>query len=299
MWLIGDNFIATTYREHFLLRTRMDWFIKDEFEMGVFCKSKFSCNNRNMLSRLLNSLKDGMHARLKLPEVILVVLDCDIISAIQSLKDLDLDCSINMSISIATELYGSWIEWLMEKFLESIIKRHKQLPSKAKCPLSEQPVVYWTLIPNNKNYPHHTRVQIAKFNQSLDSVAKLYSNMRCIKVKDGWDYDNTNLVTCQGRLTLVGMDQYWESIDSSVKYNLNKRREFKSRAFITRQNDDNGQHKNEDPMYSFFQNSKRNTNEKTTWVKSTQVHEDFEDNQRHFKKKRLHGPRRYWLPRVK
>ena len=53
--------------------------------------------------------------------------------------------------------------------------------------------------------------------------------MRVIKIKQGWNYDDENLVSPYGKLTDQGLDQFWSSLDASVKFNYTKRVEFLAR----------------------------------------------------------------------
>ena len=194
--------------------------MKDHFELKVFCKSRFTSNNTNLLSRIHNSVVDAFNARFKkLPAVIVMVINTDFIEALQ----------INeISAENSATLYGSWIQWLATTIAGDIKKREKQLPLKSKGKNST--IVYWPTIPNHRNFDYDTRIQIAKFNRALESVMKTFSNMRYIKIMDGWNYNDMNLVTPLGRVTHMGRDHIWEAIDLSVKFNYNKRLEYLTRC---------------------------------------------------------------------
>ena len=78
LWMLGDNFIAETYKK-FFKKASNDFFMKEQFEVMPFCSSKFSDRNTNMLSRILNSLITALNSKSQLPDYLLVILDNDLI----------------------------------------------------------------------------------------------------------------------------------------------------------------------------------------------------------------------------
>ena len=72
--IVGDNFVAYTYRQHFLLR-KQDSFTKNSFEPKVSCNSHFNSSMKNMLVRLQNSFTSALNKSLRMPKYVLVVLD--------------------------------------------------------------------------------------------------------------------------------------------------------------------------------------------------------------------------------
>ena len=42
-------------------------------------------------------------------------------------------------------------------------------------------------------------------------------------MKEVWDYENLELVDEDGRITDIGLDTYWLSVDAAVKFNAKKR----------------------------------------------------------------------------
>ena len=189
--------------------------MRDKYEFGIFSKSKYTSNDPVILRRIMNSFTNAVKARKRLPLITIVLLEKDIIQAIkEKLENVKLE-----KVSISASLFGSWLEWLAEQISKLFTDVNKALPIKAKC---NNAVIYWVAIPIHQRYEHDLRVQIAKFNHCMDSVIKLYDNMRIIKLKEGWSADNGNLVDRNSRFTHEGLDQYWESLDASVEYNFNK-----------------------------------------------------------------------------
>ena len=139
IWLLGDNFLAETYRKNFKKASHA-FFMKEHFEVTPYCSSKYSDKNSNTLSRLTNSFIQAMNTKFHLPDFIVVILDDDLIEFLQYKK-----------YSVAT-LLGTWIEHLTDFMAESLQKHHQQLPSKAK--LKQPTQVYWveSLSHNNFDY---------------------------------------------------------------------------------------------------------------------------------------------------
>ena len=229
LWLVGDNFMATTYRENFL-KDKGSWFMKDEFEISPYCSSRFSSSNTNVLSRIQNSFIRAMNEKVKLPDVIVILIDRDVMNSIE----------IVAKSQVAMSLFGTWVEWLADDIAAAIKERWKQLPGKA-CK-EFQPVVYWSVILTSVHFDFETRSLIAKFNNALDSVIKLKPNMRLIKFKNHWNTEDSTLVANSYSLSGDGIHNYWRSLDASVKFNWKKEllscisRESRSgQATITRQ----------------------------------------------------------------
>ena len=288
--------MSATYREHFMKRKNMKWFMKDHFELGIFCKSKRSCNNPNMLGQLINSVVDSINARLKLPRIMVIIIEKDFIEELKPERD-------TQDVTITATLYGTWLEWLAKEVMDAIRFRFDQLPAKARKSLDLEPMVYWTAIPNHMNYSYYTRVQIAKFNNCLDSVMKLHENMRMVKIKKDWFYEDANLVTPMGRITHDGIDQLWESIDSSIEFNYNKRVEFLAKGLQGKkiiEDDEQKLTQPEDPMYRFFERKKNPGRSQSNVWSGRQSKAHFEDRRYyHPRNNRGRGGSQFWLPRVK
>ena len=141
LWPVGDNFVATMYREHFIKR-RISWYMWDNFEFGVFCKSRFCSNNTNILSRLRNSVIQAINARVKLPKIMVILIERDFIEALQ------MD---GKYVTISASLYGTWVEWLAQEIAMAFKTQHDALPVKAKCSQGET-IIYWSAVPSHKNY---------------------------------------------------------------------------------------------------------------------------------------------------
>ena len=135
--------------------------------------------------------------------------------------------------------------------------------------------------------------------------------MRVIKLKSGWEYRNSNLVS-NSRITTAGYTAYWKAIDLSVKFNIMKREEF-----VVKENFKNLQsnrHQNikcnitkpwcrkvlfkdkDEDMLTFFAKRRRHDNEassRETRQEDRSSHEDPQEDQRTTNKFILPKPRFY------
>ena len=185
--------------------------MKDQFQFGTYCKDKYTSSDVNILSRVMNSIVKAINNR-RLPQAIIIFWENDFIDALEVL---------DTKVTIAASLYGSWLEWMCERLDQLLADVNGKLPEKSRR--QDGTAIYWVASPSHKNYSDEKRVQIAKFNNCLNSVVKLYDSMRIIKLKEKWDLDNADLVNRKGILTELGVANIYESLDASVKYNLGKR----------------------------------------------------------------------------
>ena len=72
------------------------------------------------------------------------------------------------------------IKYLVTAISSTCDEMIKLLPKKARR--DEYPCIYWTAAPHHKNFDNNSLR--TKFNNCLESVVKLYSNMRVIKMKE-------------------------------------------------------------------------------------------------------------------
>ena len=220
MNLVGDTFVATTYRKYFLNRVdNVDKYIKSEFEFAVSCNSKFTSPTSNVLLRLQNSFASALNKKVKkqlqpLPRYFLVILDDDLISY------------LGYEGPGATEILGSWIKWLAEKFQKLIKDRYKQIPDKCK----KQVCTYWSIAPMHNNFDENLNEMRRKFNFCLETTIKTFDQMRVIKLK-AWDQSDIRLVF-NNSFSERGIRQYWDCIDVAIQFNVERHDLFLARKLI-------------------------------------------------------------------
>ena len=216
LWIIGDNFVAETFRPCFL-KQHKNFFIRENFDISVFCGSKYCDKNQNTLSRLQITMAKAINDSVVLPEFIVVVIDKDLIEFLK------------YENSGVSTMYGEWLEWLLKSFNDMIELRKQQLPTK--CKPFEGTQTYWLHLPQHKNFESNSYTARSKFNLCLESIVKLYSNMRTIKLKYNW-FCNDNISVMHNRYTAEGKINFWTALDSTLRFNIQKKREFMAKELV-------------------------------------------------------------------
>ena len=217
LWMLGDNFLASTYRNHFEMSMLESCFMKSSFEVSPHCGSRFASNNTNMLSRIQNSVCKALNSANVLSKYMVFMLDGDLIDF------------LNYTQFGLSGMLGRWIEWLAKEVSLAVQLEKKLLPKKA---LREQePFIYWIAAPFHDNFGSELNAARSKFNACLDSVIKLHNNMRVMKLKEFWNPKNRNLVNDHNHMiTLEGWSIYWCSIDEAIHFNVKRREDFLLRS---------------------------------------------------------------------
>ena len=211
VWILGDNFLAETYRKFFKKNNSSEFYLKQQFEVVPFCSSKYSERNSNTLSRIVNSFMQALNSKFHLPQYIVVLLDDDLIEQLQYRK------------IGAASLLGPWIEYLADLINSSLQTRREQLLPKARLPDKTQ--VYWVELVNHENFDYINQQICEVFGQCIEANCKLYDNMRILKIRDFWDKKDDNLVL-NDKCTKTGLSVYWKSLDASFKFNIKKRDDY-------------------------------------------------------------------------
>ena len=273
-------------------------FMKERYEVLPYCSSRFSDKNTNALSRLVNSFISALNTKFYLPSYVVIALEADLIDFLQYKR-----------FAVAS-LLGPWVEYLAQLFVEILDERRKKLPLKAR--LVDKTQLYWLEAATHENFDYVDQQACEAFNHCLDATAKLHDSMRILKLRDGWDKKDDNLVI-NNRITKAGQTAYWKAFDASFKFNVKKHNDFVVRTkFRALKSMDQPQHigkrqnvaRSKMIVHEDFQDSKDNTNQT---MKSDS--EDCEDDileffrrHRNNRQDRFHwssGDRRFILPRVK
>ena len=247
LWLVGDNFTATYVRNYFRRNKDYDFFIKNNFEVKIFCASRFESANTNILSRIHSSVvNSGLNKNAKLPKYVVIILDNDLVEA------------FNPGNVNVCEQIGPWVEWLADEIHDAFKKRKTQMDEKTYD--EGNPFIYWVAAPTHRDFsPTHNALR-EQFNNCLISVMKLHPDMRVIHLKT-WNKFNSELVA-GNKFSVGGLYQYWEAIDASLKFNIKKRRTFELRSALTKIEQEQTAEKQKtyvgkkDDMMSFFRRHK-------------------------------------------
>ena len=200
VWIVGDYFVAETFRKNFKKCTADGYFLKDHFNTALFCSSKYNDKNNNMLSRLQHSLALALNSKHHLPAYIIIFLDDDLIEFLGYKK-----------FRLAS-LLGELLDYLAGTFQSMIGSKLKQLPIKAQP--REETQIYWIEPALHKNFS-------VEMIACMDTVIKEHDNMRLLKIKEFWNKADGDLVI-NNRFTKDGLLTYWKAMDASFRFNVLK-----------------------------------------------------------------------------
>ena len=156
----------------------------------------------NILSRLRNSLVRANNAQILLPKFILVILDDDIMDAIDHYKT-----SISYGI-------GQMLEWLINEFHKLVSSHKERLPTKSQK--YKYPTFIWVKIPYHEIYGHCNEFK-EKFNAALDKACRLFKEMKTIEIDQRtWRHRGLSYFE-EGRISNIGLNLYWQSICNSFE----------------------------------------------------------------------------------
>ena len=156
---------------------------------------------------MANAIKSGV----VLPRFIVMVLDDDIIDY------------LSFKGEGVASVHGEMLEWLVQNINNLIITQKELLPANAVEEAS--PMVYWVALPSHKLFCEKERVARIK---SL--------NMKVIKLKEIWSYDDMSLINPAGKISKLGLLAYWKAIDAAPKFNIAKREIFLAKEILRKSN---------------------------------------------------------------
>ena len=231
VWFVGDNFASHTYRKYFLKPfdknekkeheepTPGEFHIKRLFDYNIYCNSRYSSATENMLIRIQNSFVSmiNKNADQPLAKYFLVVLDDDLITF------------LDFKGPGVTSLLGSWLEWLIKNFREAIMAKKKLLPEKSVQ--KNEPCVYWVLAPMHCNCSHERNQVRQNLNFALETILKGKSDMRVIKFKEFWQYNDKSLVN-NDKITESGLFAYWKAVDAAFHFNILRHEVFLAKCIV-------------------------------------------------------------------
>ena len=147
----------------------------------------------------------NLNKNVHLPRYIVVVLDDDIIDF------------VGFNEPGISTLFGTCLQWIIEEFRTLVSDKKKALPKKAQR--LSKPCIYFCLVPMHVNFGHATNEIRKKFNLCLESLCKNSQDIRVIKMKEIWDFNDRSLISTIGRITDYGLDKYWDAVEAAFKFN--------------------------------------------------------------------------------
>ena len=220
IWVVGDKFVHESQNiikryfgfeekhqnDHTQSVEKHQSYIGDNYDVKVFTgyENRF---NRSVLGHLHNAFVAALNANGKLPKMILVVIEDDIIKC------------VNFDKAGISQVFGRCVQWLADEIRTAIHKHKADLPGK--CKKNLYPQVFWVAIPSHLNFlNNHTRF---KFNQSLETVLLLYNEMKVLKLQRRWQFNDTS-VSIIGQITPPGFTTYWSVVDEAIQFWENGRK---------------------------------------------------------------------------
>ena len=164
LWIVGDNFVAETYRAHFKLvdpENLYKFYMRKYFDIVPYCNSRHNSVDTNLLSRIRNTIAHGINERGKLPKFMVCALDSDVINY------------LDFRNAGTAALLGEMMSWLINEVENMITTRKKQLISK--LVKEDYPQVYWVASPAHNYFADHELRR--KFNLCMESILKSKANM--------------------------------------------------------------------------------------------------------------------------
>ena len=208
LWILGDAFTASSFEQYYKLKAMKDFaagHMIESYDVMARSGNKYTSNDPNILSRLRNMLIGLIHQEVKLPKMIIIVLDDDLVKYYG--PDEDDEC--------LEKAFKRLLNELMTEFRKIISTQKERLPKKAQRPFYPQMV--WIEAPLNKCFGNNRERKI--FNKSLNSSAKFQENVSVLALKKIWDYDNTRLFVNEAlRYTSEGLSMYWAAVDCTVRF---------------------------------------------------------------------------------
>ena len=208
LWILGDAFCAASFEQYYKLKSMKDFaagYMVENYDVMGKSATKYTSNDPNILSRLRNMLVGLIHQEVKLPKMVIIVLDDDLIKYYGPDEDTE-------SLTMA---FKRLINELMTEFRKVISTQKERLPKKAQRQF--YPQFIWIQAPLNCQFDNNREREL--FNQSLTNASKFQENVSVLELKKIWDRENTRLYVGEARrYTSEGLSTYWAAIDCTVRF---------------------------------------------------------------------------------
>ena len=209
IWFIGDEFTSRSFESYFKDRpgssnpADSDCYCASNFDVSSFYANKFTSNNPNMVSRVINQMHKAITDEKLFPKWVVIVLDDDLIRY------------INEEGKNLTESMEKLINYIMIEHNKYVAAQKDYLLKKSKRP--GIPGIIWIEAPNHMSFPNNEERD--QFNKALATIAPLHKNVHALQLKKIWEETNTNLyLEEQRRFTAQGWRRYWSAVDKMVRY---------------------------------------------------------------------------------
>ena len=211
IWIIGDDFTNHTFTQHYKnIKNKHgdnDLYAFKNFEVREFSSNRYDSLFRNTTARIRNSYMKAVNEHNTLPKLIVIILDDDL--AI-SMKENDPELSLPEQLHIATS-------WLATEFEKSMDSYKDLLPQRSKK--ENFPHFLWICPPTNCNFGSDNNDLRNLQTNCIDEIIKTKKRMSSLRMIKVWEHDDRGAFLEEAyRFTLDGLDTYWASIDSAIRY---------------------------------------------------------------------------------
>ena len=156
-----------------------------------------------MLTRYRNYFVHLINKQAKLPKLVVIVVEDDIINEYYDAK------------ADFKAIYNCALSWIMREMDRTADSARDIMPNKAKN--DKYPRFLWIVPTLHKNYRNNHLRKI--FNECLTTRAKLFKNVSACKLKQLWNYDDGSLYYYdEGRFTAQGFATYWSAVDRTIRF---------------------------------------------------------------------------------
>ena len=148
IWILGDAFTASSFKQFYKMKTMKDFaagYMIENYDVMARSATKYTSNDPNILSRLRNMLIGLIHQEIKLPKMVIIVLDDNLVKYYGSDEDAE-------SLMKALKRL---INELMTEFRKVVSTQKERLPKKALRAFYPQFV--WIQAPLNREFDNNSQ----------------------------------------------------------------------------------------------------------------------------------------------
>ena len=202
--MIGAEWVKETADINFRLLDPSTSYSARTFGISTHGSVAHKSINPSVLARVRNSLFHAFNKADRLPDIVVVVLEDDVINSTGFIDD-----------DLLLKDYSRRIKWLMSEYRKAIEGVKDVLPPNAKS--DKKPKFLWIMPTRHVNYANNFYRK--KFANAMETMAKFYENTTALRLVQRWDFNDTNLyLKEERRFTYDGKAEFWKAVDKTVEY---------------------------------------------------------------------------------
>ena len=208
LWVLGADWVKETADVHYRLLDPEYSYSARTFGIATFGTIGFKSANPSIMGRVRNALVQAFNKTDRIPDLVLVVLEDDILRAMEpKLSTLD-DKKLSKDFS-------KRIKWLMSEYRKLIEGVKDVLAPNTKS--TNLPKFLWIMPTRHVNYKNNFYRK--KFAHCMETMAKFYENTTALRLVQRWDYNDNNLyLQAEQRFTYDGKAEFWAAVDKTVEF---------------------------------------------------------------------------------